>query len=82
MAFQRHAVRLATDKARTVMDKPKLVPCRAAWMRGLEVEYWNWYFDTEKKAYIRHGEEVTGLNLMLIAAEMQAEGWLLCRAVV
>ena len=64
------------------MDTPKLVPCRATWVRGREVEWWDWEFDTEKKAYIRHGEAVSNLHLMLIAVEMEREGWQLCRAVV
>ncbi len=66
------------------METPNtgLRACHATWARGLEVEWWDWEFDEDKQAYIRHGEVVTPVRLLLLVAEMREEGWQLCRQVV
>ncbi|KKM88673.1 hypothetical protein LCGC14_1256440 [marine sediment metagenome] len=65
-----------------MIDTPKLVPCRATWARGLEVEWWAWEYDKDKQKYVREGTVVEPWYLMAISRQMLDEGWKLCRAVV
>lgn len=60
------------------MDKPKL--CTATWTRDGKVQWWAWEWDG--KEYIKDGNVMSQRELMVLSAQMQMEGWELCRAVV
>ena len=64
------------------MDTPKLVPCGDTWIRGREVEDWDWKYDEDKQEYTREGSVVRPWYLMALSRQMQDEGWQLCRQVV
>ncbi len=66
------------------MDRPKRILCSATFSRGSEVEWWEWLYDEERKAYINasDGSMNTAKNLLALVYLKQAEGWEMCRAVV
>ena len=67
------------------MDTPERVTtCRATWIRGKEVDWWEWVYNEDRKQYVMvdSGEAMSPSYIMAAAAVKQLEGWQLCRAVV
>ncbi len=56
----------------------------ATFARGREVEWWQWTYDEESKAYVNASDmkAYTPGHLLTLVALKQAEGWMLCLQVV